>query len=134
MKRLHWAGLGIGLAALDQISKYALQTYWPELVVKNFGSAFSAPVPIWVAVVLSFVCLGYIGVRKYKDDFKPDWILAVLAAGIIGNLIDRVRLGYVIDFINFKIWPIFNLADVFLTLPLIYLIYVSLLVPNTTKH
>lgn len=123
-----------GLAFVDQASKILLQNYWPELVVKNYGSAFSAPIPIWIAIVLSFVCLGYIGYRKYKEDFKPDWILAVLAAGIIGNLIDRVRLGYVIDFINFKIWPIFNIADVLLTLPLVYLIYLSLLVPNTTKH
>ena len=37
--------------------------------------------------------------------------IALMAAGATGNLIDRVRLGYVIDYIHLRYWPVFNLAD-----------------------
>ncbi|MBR2001302.1 MAG: signal peptidase II, partial [Firmicutes bacterium] len=37
---------------------------------------------------------------------------ALILAGGIGNFIDRVRLGYVVDFFDFRIWPIFNVADI----------------------
>jgi signal peptidase II len=42
---------------------------------------------------------------------RPDFRLAFVIAGISGNLIDRLTLGYVVDFINFHFWPIFNIAD-----------------------
>jgi signal peptidase II len=38
--------------------------------------------------------------------------MGLLVGGAIGNLIDRVRLGLVIDFFDFRIWPIFNVADI----------------------
>lgn len=38
--------------------------------------------------------------------------LGLLAGGSIGNVIDRVRTGYVVDFFDFRIWPIFNIADI----------------------
>ncbi len=41
--------------------------------------------------------------------------LTLILAGAAGNFIDRVELGYVIDFINFDFWPTFNLADIYLT-------------------
>ena len=37
--------------------------------------------------------------------------LGLQLGGALGNLIDRVRLGHVIDFIDFKVWPVFNVAD-----------------------
>ncbi|MBL7151520.1 MAG: signal peptidase II [Candidatus Omnitrophica bacterium] len=42
--------------------------------------------------------------------------LAFILAGAIGNLIDRVFFGYVIDFLDFRIWPVFNLADSAITI------------------
>lgn len=38
--------------------------------------------------------------------------LALQLGGVLGNLIDRLRLGYVIDFLDFRVWPVFNLADI----------------------
>ena len=38
--------------------------------------------------------------------------VGLLAGGAIGNLIDRVTTGYVVDFLDFRIWPVFNTADV----------------------
>ena len=37
--------------------------------------------------------------------------LALILGGAVGNLIDRLRFGYVVDFLDFRIWPVFNLAD-----------------------
>ena len=39
-----------------------------------------------------------------------------LAAGAVSNLIDRIRLGHVVDFFDFRIWPVFNIADIAIVL------------------
>ncbi len=46
-----------------------------------------------------------------------------LLAGAVGNLIDRVRNGLVVDFFDFRIWPVFNLADVAIVLGVVSMIY-----------
>ncbi len=47
--------------------------------------------------------------------------------GALGNLLDRVRLGSVVDFIDFKIWPVFNLADTAIVLGVAILAFYLLL-------
>jgi signal peptidase II len=47
--------------------------------------------------------------------------LGFILAGTIGNLIDRLRFGYVIDFLDFRIWPVFNIADSAITIGAIVL-------------
>ena len=49
--------------------------------------------------------------------------MALILSGAIGNLIDRVRFGYVIDFLDFRIWPVFNIADSLITIGAILLAY-----------
>ncbi|MFH1395366.1 MAG: signal peptidase II [Candidatus Omnitrophota bacterium] len=49
--------------------------------------------------------------------------LCFILGGAGGNLIDRIRYGYVIDFIDFRIWPVFNLADSFITCGAVILIF-----------
>lgn len=49
-------------------------------------------------------------------------MISVLIAGIIGNLIDRILYGKVIDFIDLRIWPIFNIADMAITLGILSII------------
>ncbi|MEW6230066.1 MAG: signal peptidase II, partial [Bacillota bacterium] len=48
---------------------------------------------------------------------------ALVLGGAIGNLIDRVRVGYVIDFIDLRFWPVFNLADAAITVGALVLVY-----------
>lgn len=51
------------------------------------------------------------------------WIaLALQLGGAFGNLIDRIRLGYVLDFINFQVWPVFNFADAAITIGVVLLL------------
>ncbi|MFH1847393.1 MAG: signal peptidase II [Candidatus Omnitrophota bacterium] len=49
-------------------------------------------------------------------NFSETIALSFIIAGTIGNLIDRIRFGYVIDFIDFRVWPVFNIADSFITI------------------
>jgi len=76
--------------------------------------------PLFIAI--TFVALGFIGymLKTTKDTDK--WMvtgLGLIAGGAVGNLIDRIRLGVVVDFLDFYVgsahWPAFNIADCALT-------------------
>jgi len=53
--------------------------------------------------------------------------LGLIMGGAIGNLVDRVRFGYVIDFLDFRIWPVFNVADSAITVGAVILMWSILL-------
>jgi signal peptidase II len=103
--------------ALDQLSKYVASGYGFR-IIKNTGVAFSflsGINPIFIALVL-------VVLLKYWR--KNIWFVLIFAGGI-SNLIDRIRLGYVVDFIDLKFWPVFNLADVFITLGVLSISYAA---------
>ncbi|MGV8146472.1 MAG: signal peptidase II [Alkaliphilus sp.] len=59
-------------------------------------------------VVIAIVIFMY----KFKKMHRPMKLgLNLIVAGAIGNLIDRIRFGFVVDFFDFRIWPVFNIAD-----------------------
>lgn len=86
--------------------------------VHNRGIAFSllggVPVLVPAALAAILVALLLSGTRWSRHGLAPA-SLAMLGGGAIGNLIDRVRLGAVVDFIDLYRWPVFNLADVAVT-------------------
>jgi signal peptidase II len=65
---------------------------------------------IIVPIVVSLVIVFY-----YLQVSDGEWLirisLGLQLAGALGNLIDRLRVGHVIDFLDFQIWPVFNVAD-----------------------
>lgn len=81
-------------------------------LTKNTGASFgilkSFNIPI---IVLSFFLLFGMGVLYRRLDNWNRLFLSLIAAGILGNLVNRIMYGYVIDFINLKWWPVFNVAD-----------------------
>ena len=84
-------------------------------------------------VFVAFVILGVIGYVLYKmpDDKKYKVLhalLSMIAAGAIGNMIDRMRLDYVVDFIYFVLinFPIFNVADIYVSLSTVALVILLL--------
>lgn len=134
MKKNLWVLLGLGLTVVDQASKTIFRIFFPDYVVFNDGVAFSMDMPLLIPILLSIICLVYVWFEKKSGNIQPDWTLSVFAAGVLGNLIDRVLYGEVVDFIHVGSWPVFNVADVYLTSTAIYFIYIFLKLPKQTKH
>ena len=108
---------------LDQISKAWAESSLSLAESVNFGFnlshnegvVFGLYLPVWTIYLMTAGILGLGVYLVIKERLWQDrWHLtglALLAAGAIGNLIDRVRFGYVVDFIQVYWWPTFNLAD-----------------------
>jgi signal peptidase II len=57
--------------------------------------------------------------RISDKEILPQIFVGFVLGGTIGNLIDRIAYGFVIDFLDFRVWPIFNFADSFVTIGVI---------------
>ncbi|MBF0531469.1 MAG: signal peptidase II [Candidatus Omnitrophica bacterium] len=81
---------------------------------KNHGSVFII-VPVIALALLIFNIYYY---RKNNEALSRAYIFAfsLIVGGAIGNLIDRMSYGYVIDFIDLRVWPVFNIADSAITI------------------
>jgi signal peptidase II len=82
-----------------------------------------------IAVVI-FLMVVYLRIPQAKRYLPLNICITVLIAGAIGNLIDRVYLGYVVDFLYFKLinFPIFNVADIYVTCSAAVLLFVILFI------
>ena len=93
--------------------------------VTNTGSLFSlfrsaSSINI-VFIVISILAIFFILYYFYRTkDAGLQLPFAFITAGILGNLIDRLLFGGVIDWINFHFWPIFNIADSVIVVGVIY--------------
>jgi len=89
-------------------------------LVFNSGAAFgifkgrSVFFIILTALVIVLICL-YIW-RGGCRDLPVLIALSLIAGGAAGNLIDRAAFGYVVDFLDFRVWPVFNIADSAITI------------------
>jgi signal peptidase II len=94
----------------------------------NSGLAFGIGQGQGFVLAVTIVALVLVLVWFALDPSRPGMWLAVglLAGGAIGNLIDRVRLDAVTDFIDPPLWPTFNLADIAITLGALGLVLISL--------
>ena len=88
--------------------------------VQNTGAGFGLLKDM--GLLLIFVSIFVIGIILYQYDkikIKEKLLLfstAFVLGGAIGNLIDRIAYGYVVDFVDFLMWPAFNLADTMITI------------------
>lgn len=74
-------------------------------MLQNGGVLFIAV----AAIVLVGLVVSY---RRIQEaDTLTQAALGMVAGGTLGNLVDRLRFGYVVDFIDLRWWPVFNLAD-----------------------
>jgi len=138
-----------GIVVADQVTKYltvANIPLWQDVefipgllgltYVQNTGAAFSSfEGQQWLFALVFVVLTGMILYEYFK---KPQpftkferWCIAAIYGGGLGNMIDRVRLGYVVDMIEtkFMVFPVFNVADCFITCGCIAII-VSLILFN----
>lgn len=106
---------------LDQLSKLFMETRYS--VSHNYGAAFGLFQGQRFLLIFAALLVVFL-VFKYRKEY--DYLaLGFLLGGTIGNLIDRLLKGYVVDFINLGFWPSFNLADAFSTIGVFLLIYYS---------
>lgn len=137
-KYLLLAAITVSTILLDQVTKYividrfrlgetisVLSGFFNLTYVRNTGAAFGLlahadptfRIPFFVVVpFVALAAIAYIFRKIPEDDVKLSVALSLVIGGAIGNLIDRVTLGYVVDFLDFH-WryrhhfPAFNVAD-----------------------
>jgi signal peptidase II len=142
-RRSAWSRVGIvlaGLLALDQATKQlvtsALERGDEQRViagikivnVRNTGVAFGqlsgGGAAVAIVVALAVVALLVYFARHAQQRWM--WLpTGLLLGGALGNIIDRVRLGAVVDFIKLPYWPAFNVADAAITVAVIVLLLVA---------
>ncbi len=134
--------LSLSVLGLDQLTKYLVRTYMyvgqsiPEdapvqlTYIRNSGSAFGLFTgQTFVLTIVAFLGVGIIGyflLRGGRSSLPLSIGLSLQLGGAIGNIIDRIAYGYVIDFIDVNVWPIFNVADSSITLGFILLAWTLL--------
>jgi len=88
-------------------------------LVENPGVAFGLlPGLGWLLILLVSGCLialVFFLHRMRSLHWMKSLPIAFILGGAAGNLIDRIRFGYVVDFLDFRVWPVFNLADTFIS-------------------
>ncbi|MDP7141405.1 MAG: signal peptidase II [Candidatus Woesearchaeota archaeon] len=98
-------------------------------LVKNTGAVFGMMhgqnvILIWVSLIVIGFILFYL---EDLTESKAGLVMtALVIGGAVGNLVDRIRVGYVIDFIDFRVWPVFNVADSAIMIGVIGLVLLSL--------
>ena len=132
---------------LDQLSKKQIVNYLKlgekiEIIkgffnithVRNYGAGFSilqnARLFLSLVSIVAIVVLVYLLVTTKKKNTLTSMSYLMVISGALGNLLDRLRQGYVVDFLDFKIfgwdYPVFNVADIFITIGCFLLIIISL--------
>ncbi len=123
------------LVGIDQISKiYAQNHFLEEMKVFDFfrlkltynsGIAFSIPISQGIVIFLTVVILAGLGYQLFfkKLSLVENIALLLVFGGAIGNLVDRILVGTVTDFLAFWSFPIFNLADTFITVGIVLFLW-----------
>lgn len=154
---LHWLWLSVAVIIIDQITKYLivqnieyssivrLLPFLNLTLIHNTGAAygFLGEFGIWAslffiatAAVISLVLCWWL----YRLPRENKWMgisLALILGGAIGNLIDRILYGYVVDFVHFHLttwsFAIFNVADAAITIGAVMLI-IDIFRGKTPRH
>ena len=155
-----WRNVVFFLTALlivvaDQLSKLWIRTNlavgqslpevgFPRLTyVENTGAAFGLfqgqSFALAIVAIVSIVVLLVYAFFLYRRfpflDNRLAWIgLGLILGGTVGNLIDRLRFGYVTDFIDFGFWPAFNIGDSAIVVGVIMFAYTILSLARAGEH
>ena len=134
MIRARWpllAGVAIGTLVADQLTKAAVQRFLLDerpvvlgpflsfTLAHNPGGAFGLlpQATVVLAAASALIALALLLYARFALAHSRLLTVgvAMLLGGALGNLTDRVRLGHVIDFIDLHRWPVFNIADIAVT-------------------
>ncbi len=107
-------------------------------LVHNTGIAFGlfrdcGLVFVIIPLILTGLLIYNIYYYRHSEQLSRTYIVAfsLILGGAIGNLIDRIFIGYVIDFIDFRIWPVFNVADSAITIGAAVILFKC--IPSSSK-
>jgi len=128
-KKYNFVFIFIALAIADQLVKYLIRQSG-GFYVCNKGIAFSLPMPWWIiysVFFIFFLLAGFYLIERIslKEYLINKYGLTLLVGGALGNIIDRLNYGCVTDFINLMIFPVFNLADIFIFIGVILIFFRS---------
>ncbi len=154
-RSLVFGGVGLLVILADQLSKIWIRNNldWGQSIldtgffrifhVHNTGAAFG----IFQDHTLTLTIVDFIGIVvilllvfilrsrwSFLDSMLVMSAIGLVMGGTIGNLIDRLLLGYVTDFIDFKVWPVFNIADAAVTIGVIIIAYRLICLAQSAKH
>ena len=142
--------LSVLIVVLDQLTKFIVHSTMnlydsiqvvPYLLnftyIRNEGIAFGIyfegaetifiALPIFITIYLFYLLKN----EEFQDKFSQIALFLIIA-GAVGNIIDRIFRGYVVDFIDFHLigmhWYVFNIADSSVTIGLIFLLYSSIII------
>lgn len=145
MKKISFLSLIIVL--IDQIIKILIsnnlelynsieiiKNFFNITYVKNIGAAFSIlngnVVFLILVSILALIAIYFLLLKNKKFNKIQTILYSLLLGGIIGNLIDRIFRGYVIDYLDFTIFnykfPVFNFADICIVISVIILLLISI--------
>lgn len=112
---------------LDQITKLfvtqslalhesipVFKNFFSITLIHNRGAAFGIfkdQFYLFILISVVAIILIYLILKRNRTNRMYTFSLSLILAGALGNLIDRISLGYVVDFLDFHIWPVFNIAD-----------------------
>ena len=99
-------------------------------LVHNTGIAFGMFKDggiVFIIIPIIAIIFIFFNIYLHRQHKEMGWLLVVafslILGGALGNLIDRLIFGYVIDFIDFRIWPVFNIADSAITIGTVIILF-----------
>ena len=94
--------------------------------VKNQGAAFGLFAGYGAFLIIIGIIISVLIIFYYFEFHRKEWIykfsLGVILGGSIGNLYDRIVLGHVVDYIDIRVFPVFNFADMMINLGILLLL------------
>ena len=138
--KLYFLSLSIFIILVDQFTKYLMFNNYKKFInidfllfrldfVKNYGAAFNIfsgnRMFLSLISIIFSILLIYLIVRKKNSNLIDLYSYSFILGGTIGNGIDRIFKGFVIDFINLNIinFPVFNISDISINIGFIFLLY-----------
>ena len=138
--KLYFFSLSIFIVLIDQFTKYLMLKnkklyinkdfiFFKLDFVKNYGAAFNifsgSRIFLSLISIIFSILLIYLIFRKNTLNFIDLYSYSFILGGTVGNGIDRIYRGFVVDFINLNIinFPVFNIADMSINIGFIFLLY-----------
>ena len=137
--KIYFLSLSFLILIIDQLTKYLIANNYKFLnkdfilfrleFVKNFGAAFNilsgSRILLSLISVIFSILFIYLIIRKKTSNYYDLVSYSFLLGGTIGNGIDRLLNGYVIDFIKLNVinFPVFNIADISINIGLIIILF-----------